>query len=101
VLNRPLVAHPRGALGVLAADRYDLDAALGQLVEPAVELAQLRLADRTVQAPVEDDHRELVGSAVREVEGAATHERQLEFGSLLARADGVEDVGGHWCPSRA
>lgn len=55
----------------------------------------LHLANRAVQTPVEDDHRETVGPALGKAKRAAAGQRQLQLGGVLPRSYGVSDGGGH------
>jgi hypothetical protein len=78
------LALARELLGV-AADGDDAEAALLELVDAPVELAELRPADGAVEAAVEDDQCEPLRLLSSEIPAAAADEVDDELGRLLTR----------------
>ena len=80
----PVALALAGELLGVAADRDDAEAALLELVDAPVELAELGPADGAVVAAVEDDQRESLRLLRGEVPAAAADELDDQLGRLLA-----------------
>jgi hypothetical protein len=73
-----------GALDCVGAHGHGFDTQAFELNQLAVEVAQVGLADRAMQASVDDQHREGRGRILCKRERPAAHDRQAELGHLEA-----------------